>query len=85
MFSGENLERMELIRKIINEVEKFISYQISCFEFFSFLIYYSTFSKHFFCLHLIVFFLEHFKLDLKGYKTSKFVIHFFLTNHFHKN
>lgn len=37
MFSGENLERMELIKKIINEVEEFISYQISCFEFFELL------------------------------------------------
>lgn len=81
MFSGDTLKRMESIRKIIHEevpeVEECISYQIPCFKFFGYLIYYSAFSNH---ISLSTpysdAFWEHFKFELDGYKTSKSVIQF---------
>ena len=81
MFSGDTLKRMESIRKIIHEevpeVEECISYQIPCFKFLGYLIYYSAFSNH---ISLSTpysdAFWEYFKFELDGYKTSKSVIQF---------
>ncbi len=78
-FSGESLARMETIRKIIHEaapeVEERISYQIPCFKYKGYLIYYCAFPKHISLSHpFSEAFWEHFKADLAGYKTSKAVI-----------
>lgn len=78
-FSGETLERMQTIRKIIHEVvpgaEEVISYQIPCFKYNGYLIYYCAFPKHISLSNPFTeAFWEHFKTDLEGYKTSKSVI-----------
>src|SRR5690606_31681683 len=78
-FKGETLDRMQAIRKIINEavpgVEESISYQIPCFKYNGYLLYYCAFPKHISISHpYSEAFWEHFKVDLKGYKTSKAVI-----------
>ncbi|MFC7522914.1 iron chaperone [Parapedobacter sp. GCM10030251] len=78
-FSGESLARMQIIRKIIHEVvpdaEESISYQIPCFKYKGYLIYYCAFPKHISLSHPYSdAFWEHFKADLAGYKTSKSVI-----------
>ena len=78
-FSGEVLERMQAIRKIIHEVvpvvEETISYQIPCFKYKGYLIYYSAYAKHISLSYpFSAAFLEHFKKDLEGYKVSKSAI-----------
>jgi uncharacterized protein YdhG (YjbR/CyaY superfamily) len=78
-FSGEALARMETIRKIIHDVvpdaEESISYQIPCFKYNGYLIYYCAFPNHISLSHpFSAAFWEHFKGDLEGYKTSKSVI-----------
>ncbi|SEK60901.1 iron chaperone [Parapedobacter koreensis] len=78
-FSGESLARMQIIRKIIHEVvpdaEESISYQIPCFKYKGYLIYYCAFPRHISLSHPYSdAFWEHFKADLAGYKTSKSVI-----------
>lgn len=78
-FSGEGLARMQSIRKIINdtvpEAEECISYQIPCFKYKGYLIYYAAFPKHISLANpWSVAFLEHFKNDLEGYKVSKSAI-----------
>lgn len=78
-FSGEVLERMKTIRKIIKEVvpavEECISYQIPCFKYNGYLIYYCAFPKHITLSNpYSEAFWEHFKADLEGYKTSKSAI-----------
>ena len=78
-FSGESLARMQTIRKIINEIvpdaAESISYQIPCFKYKGYLIYYCAFPKHISLSHPYSdAFWEHFKADLEGYKTSKSVI-----------
>jgi hypothetical protein len=49
-YSGESLERMQQIRDIVHnivpEVEEAISYQIPCFKYQGYLIYYCAFPKH---------------------------------------
>lgn len=80
-FSGETLSRMQTIRKIIKDVVpdagEMISYQIPCFKYNGYLIYYCGFPKHISLSHpYSEAFWEHFKDDLKGYKTSKSVIQF---------
>lgn len=80
-FSGESLARMQTIRKIIHDVvpdvEEVISYQIPCFKYKGYLIYYCAFPKHISLSHpYSEAFWEHFKADLEGYKTSKSVIQF---------
>ena len=46
-FSGEHLKRMQRIRKIIHDIvpeaEETISYQIPCFKYKGYLIYYCAF------------------------------------------
>ena len=78
-FSGELLARMQTIRKIIHDVVpdaiECISYQIPCFKYHGYLIYYCAFPKHISLSHpFSEAFWEHFKADLVGYKTSKSVI-----------
>ncbi len=81
-FSGEALERLKSIRKIVHDVApgavEGISYQIPCFKYNnSYLIYYCAFPKHVSISHpFSAAFWEHFKADLEGYKTSKAVIQF---------
>lgn len=78
-FSGEALERMESIRKIIHKIvpdaEECISYQIPCFKYKGYLLYYCAFPKHISLSHPYSdAFWEHFHTDLKEYKTSKSII-----------
>jgi len=78
-FSGESLARMQTIRKIIHDVApdaiECISYQIPCFKYHGYLIYYCAFPKHISLSHpFSEAFWEHFKADLAAYKTSKSVI-----------
>lgn len=78
-FSGEALARMQTIRKIINDtvpdVAETISYQIPCFKYNGYLIYYCAFSKHISLSYpYSATFWEHFKDDLAGYKKSKSAI-----------
>ncbi len=80
-FSGESLARMQTIRKIIHEAvpdaAESISYQIPCFKYHGYLLYYCAFPKHVSLSHpYSEAFWEHFKTDLEGYKTSKSVIQF---------
>ncbi|MGS2764750.1 iron chaperone [Sinomicrobium sp. M5D2P9] len=79
VFGGESLARMQTIRKIIHEVvpgaEESISYQIPCFKYKGYLIYYCAFPKHISLSHPYSdAFWKYFKADLVGYKTSKSVI-----------
>lgn len=81
VFNGEALARMQTIRKIVNdmvpEAEETISYQIPCFKYKGYLIYYCAFPNHISLSHpYSEQFWEHFKNDLEGYKTSKSVIQF---------
>jgi uncharacterized protein YdhG (YjbR/CyaY superfamily) len=80
-FPTEVVERMQKIRdaahKVVSDVEETISYQIPCFKFHGYLIYYSAYAKHIslsypFSKEL----LERFKSDLKNYKVSKSAIQF---------
>lgn len=78
-FSGETLGRMQTIRKIIHEVvpdaAESISYQIPCFKYHGYLIYYAAFPNHISLSYPYSdAFWSHFKTDLQGYKTSKSVI-----------
>ncbi|WP_343701409.1 DUF1801 domain-containing protein [Chitinophaga sp.] len=78
-FSGDVLDRMKTIREIIHNVapdaEETISYQIPCFKYHGYLIYYCAFPKHLTISHpYSAAFWEHFKADLEGYKTSKSAI-----------
>ncbi len=78
-FDGEPLVRMQAVRKIVHEavpgVEEHISYQIPCFKYNGYLLYYCAFPKHVSLSHPYSdAFWEHFKTDLAGYKTSKSVI-----------
>lgn len=79
IFSGEVLDRMKTIREIIHhvvpEVEETISYQIPCFKYHGYLIYYCGFPKHLTISNpYSAAFWEHFKADLEGYKVSKSAI-----------
>ncbi len=79
VFSGETLERMQTIRKIINEIvpdaKEIISYQIPCFKYHGYLIFYSAYPNHISLSNPFTQnFWEHFKTDLEGYKTSKSAI-----------
>jgi len=80
-FGGEALTRMRLVREIVHEMvpdaEEHISYQIPCFKYNGYLLYYCAFPKHVSLSHpYSEAFWEHFKEDLVGYKTSKSVIQF---------
>lgn len=78
-FSGETLARLQTIRQIINEIvpdaAESISYQIPCFKYHGYLIYYCAFPRHITLSHpYSAAFWKQFKVDLKGYKTSKSAI-----------
>jgi len=80
-FSGETLERLQSIRKwihqVVPEVEEVISYQIPCFKYQGYLIYYAAFPKHISLSHpFSEAFWKEFETELKAYKTSKSVIQF---------
>ena len=80
-FPAEAVKRMQMIRdivhKVVPDVEETISYQIPCFKYEGYLIYYAAFPNHIslsnpFSKEL----LEHFKDEFKKYKVSKSVIQF---------
>ncbi|MCR6638253.1 MAG: DUF1801 domain-containing protein [Sporocytophaga sp.] len=78
-FPLEIQERMQTIRKIIHEivpeVEEAISYQIPCFKYNGYLIYYAAFPNHISLSNpFSAEFLKEFENDLKNYKVSKAVI-----------
>lgn len=80
-FSGEMLDRLQIIRKIVldtvPDVEETISYQIPCFKYHGYLLYYCAFPKHISLSHSFSdAFWNRFKADLEGYKTSKAAIQF---------
>lgn len=84
-FSGEHLNRMQIIRKIIKELvpetEETISYQIPCFKYHGYLIYYCAFTNHISISYpYSEAFWNHFRTDLQGYKTSKSAIQFPMEN-----
>ena len=78
-FEGETLDRLQTIRKIIKalvpDAEETISYQIPCFKYKVYLLYYCAFTKHITLSNpFSEAFWEEFGEDLKGYKTSKAAI-----------
>lgn len=80
-FRGEILDRLQIIRKIVldtvSEAEETISYQILCFKYHGYLLYYCAFSKHISLSHPFSdAFWNQFKADLEEYKTSKAAIQF---------
>ncbi len=80
-FPAEIQERMQTIRKIIHKavpgVEETISYQIPCFKYNGYLIYYAAFPGHISLSNpFSPAFLKEFESDLKNYKVSKSVIQF---------
>jgi uncharacterized protein YdhG (YjbR/CyaY superfamily) len=81
VFPADIVGRMQKIRKaihkIVPDVEETISYQIPCFKYNGYLIYYSAYAGHIslsypFSREL----LAHFSEDLKKYKVSKSAIQF---------
>ncbi len=80
-FAPELQERMAQIRTVIHDivpdVEEAISYQIPCFKYKGYLIYYAAFAKHISLSNpFSTAFLARFAEDLKKYKVSKSVIQF---------
>jgi uncharacterized protein YdhG (YjbR/CyaY superfamily) len=78
-FPADIRERMQTIRKIIHkivpDVEEAISYQIPCFKYKGYLIYYAGFPNHVSLSNpFSAEFLKEFQNDLKNYKVSKSVI-----------
>ena len=67
----------EIIHKVVPGVEEVISYQIPCFKYHGYLIYYAAFPKHISLSNpFSEAFLKHFETELKNYKVSKSVIQF---------
>ena len=78
---GEVVERMQAIRNAVHKAvpgaEEVISYQIPCFKYNGYLIYYSAYAKHISLSYPFTpAFLAHFKEELKNYKVSKSAIQF---------
>lgn len=78
---GEVVERMQAIRNAVHKAvpgaEEVISYQIPCFKYNGYLIYYSAYTKHISLSYPFTpAFLAHFKEELKNYKVSKSAIQF---------
>lgn len=78
-FPAEVQERMQTIREIIHDVvpeaEEVISYQIPCFKYKGYLIYYSAYAKHISLSHpWSDALLKKFEKELKDYKVSKSAI-----------
>ena len=79
LLTTDTRERINTIRKIIRDVvpeaEEYFSYQIPGFKHKDNLFYYCGFPDHISLLNpFSKAFREHFKSDLKGYKTSRLVI-----------
>lgn len=77
----EQRERMQAIRNIIHKVvpgvEETISYQIPCFKYHGYLIYYSGHTKHISLSYPYSgALLKKFEAELKNYKVSKSAIQF---------
>jgi len=80
-FPADVVARMQAIReavhKVVPDAEETISYQIPCFKYNGYLIYYSAYARH---ISLSYPFspalLAHFKEELKDYKVSKSAIQF---------
>jgi uncharacterized protein YdhG (YjbR/CyaY superfamily) len=81
VFPSEVQERLQSIRAVVHKVapeaEEVISYQIPCFKYKGYLVYYSAYPKHIslsypFSQEL----LESFQEELKKYKVSKSAIQF---------
>lgn len=73
--------RMQSIRDIVHDVvpgvEEVISYQIPCFKYKGYLVYYAAFTKHLTLSHpFSQELLSKFENDLKKYKVSKSAIQF---------
>lgn len=80
-YPAELQERMQSIRdlvhKVVPEVEEVISYQIPCFKYKGYLIYYSAYPKHISLSHpFSARLLKTFEKELKKYKVSKSAIQF---------
>ena len=80
-FPPDVADRMQEIRKLVHnvvpEVEESISYQIPCFRYNGYLIYYSAYTSHISLSNpFSKEFLDEFAADLKGYKVSKSAIQF---------
>jgi uncharacterized protein YdhG (YjbR/CyaY superfamily) len=80
-FPAEAVKRMQEIRKIVHKVvpgvEETISYQIPCFKYNGYLIYYAAFPKHISLSNpWSASLLKAFEKELKSYKISKSVIQF---------
>lgn len=80
-FPPEVADRMQQIRKVVHnvvpDVEETISYQIPCFKYNGYLIYYSAYTNHISLSNpYSKEFLAEFAEDLKGYKVSKSAIQF---------
>lgn len=76
---AELQERMqsirELVHKVAPEAEEVISYQIPCFKYKGYLIYYSAYAKHISLSHpFSEGLLKTFEKELKKYKVSKSAI-----------
>ncbi|MGL4631447.1 MAG: iron chaperone [Leadbetterella sp.] len=76
IFPEEIQERMKAIRKLIfdlvPEAEEIISYQIPCYKYKGYLIYYSAYNKHLTLSYPFSnAFLKEFSEDLKAFKISK--------------
>ncbi|HTF19627.1 MAG TPA: DUF1801 domain-containing protein [Chryseolinea sp.] len=80
-FPPDVVKRMQQIRdvvhKVVPAVEEVISYQIPCFKYKGYLIYYSAYAKHISLSHpFSKELLEQFADTLKHYKVSKSAIQF---------
>lgn len=80
-FPAETVKRMQEIRdiihKVVPEVEEVISYQIPCFKYQGYLIYYAGFANHIsLSSPYSQALLTNFKTELKKYKVSKSAIQF---------
>jgi uncharacterized protein YdhG (YjbR/CyaY superfamily) len=78
---AEVVERMQAIRNAVHKTvpgaEEVISYQIPCFKYNGYLIYYSAYAKHISLSYpYSAAFLAQFKEELKNYKVSKSAIQF---------
>lgn len=80
-FPAAIAERMQLIRDIIHkevpDAEEVISYQIPCFKYLGYLVYYSAHTNHISLSYpFSAALLQKFSTALKGYKVSKSAIQF---------
>jgi uncharacterized protein YdhG (YjbR/CyaY superfamily) len=80
-FPKEIQEKMQSIREVVHKavpkVEEAISYQIPCFKYKGFLIYYSAYANHLSLSYpFSQAFLKNFEKELKGRKVSKSAIQF---------